>query len=238
MRGIGVGGALVLGLCLSALSSANPPAAKNAREALQGFNDLIGSWQGTGTPSRTRAEQQRGFWTERIAWQWHFKDKDAWLSVTFTGSKHFAKGTLRYVPADDTLNFAVETPSKETLTFTGHVKDHVLTLQKRDESKKETQQLVFTLLHENRFLYRYEVKPDARPFFTRVFQVGAKKEGVAFAAGDGRPECVVSGGLGTMAVVYKGTTYYVCCSGCRDEFKENPEKYIKEYEQRKAKAGK
>jgi YHS domain-containing protein len=41
---------------------------------------------------------------------------------------------------------------------------------------------------------------------------------------------VVSGGKGTMPVSYKGKTYYVCCSGCRDEFKENPEKYIAEYE--------
>jgi hypothetical protein len=237
MRGIGLAGALVVGTLLSSLTSADPPATRNAREALQGFNAFIGSWQGTGTPAGTRAEQQRGFWTEKIAWQWQFKDQDAWLSVAFTGGKHFTQGALLYVPADGTLSFVVETPGKEKLTFTGRLKDHVLTLQKRDEDKKETQQLVFTLLHENRFLYRYEVKPDARPIFTRVFQVGAKKEGVAFAAGDGRPECVVSGGLGTLQVTYKGTTYYVCCSGCRDEFKANPEKYIKEYEQRKAKGG-
>jgi hypothetical protein len=33
----------------------------------------------------------------------------------------------------------------------------------------------------------------------------------------------------------KGKTYYVCCSGCRSEFNANPEKYIKEYEEAKAK---
>ncbi len=236
MRGTALAGGVLLGLSLSVFSSADSPATKkNPREALQAFNDLIGTWQGTGTPSGTRAEQQRGFWTEKIAWQWAFKDKDAWLSVTFTGGKHFTRGTLRHVPAEESLRFLVETPSKEMLTFTGRLKDHVLILQRRDEAKKETQQLVFTLLHENRFLYRYEVKPDTRPIFTRIFQVGAKKEGAAFAAGDGRPECVVSGGLGTIAVLYKGTTYYVCCSGCRDEFKENPEKYIKEYEAKKVK---
>jgi len=41
-------------------------------------------------------------------------------------------------------------------------------------------------------------------------------------------ECVVSGGLGTMAVQHKGETYYVCCSGCLEAFKESPEKYIAE----------
>ena len=33
-----------------------------------------------------------------------------------------------------------------------------------------------------------------------------------------------------MPVEHMGKTYYVCCGGCRDEFRENPEKYIKEFE--------
>jgi hypothetical protein len=61
---------------------------------------------------------------------------------------------------------------------------------------------------------------------------------VPFAAGDARPECVVSGGLGTMAISYQGKTYHVCCSGCRDAFKDEPEKYIKEFEERKAQEAK
>ena len=44
-----------------------------------------------------------------------------------------------------------------------------------------------------------------------------------------------SGGRGTIPVTYKGQTYYVCCTGCRDAFKEDPEKYLKEYAERKAK---
>ena len=56
-----------------------------------------------------------------------------------------------------------------------------------------------------------------------------------FASVDKGPECIVSGGLGTMAVSHKGKTYYVCCSGCRDAFNEEPEKYIKEYEEARRK---
>ncbi len=102
-----------------------------------------------------------------------------------------------------------------------------------DEKKKETQRLIVTVLHFNRYLYRYEVKPAESARFALVYQVGATKEGVDFAGGDDAPECVVSGGLGTMPVMFKGQTYYVCCSGCRDAFKEEPEKYIKEFEARK-----
>ncbi len=69
--------------------------------------------------------------------------------------------------------------------------------------------------------------------------MGATKKGVPFASkGDNQPECIVSGGLGTIKVRYKGKTYYVCCSGCKAEFDEHPEKYVKEYEQKKAKQAK
>src|SRR5262249_59926125 len=89
-----------------------------------------------------------------------------------------------------------------------------LVLERTDEKTNEAQRLTFNLLHDNRHLYRYEVKAAGKSSFTPVYQVGATKEGVAFAGPDGKPECVVSGGLGTMPVSYKGKTYYVCCGGC------------------------
>ena len=36
-----------------------------------------------------------------------------------------------------------------------------------------------------------------------------------------------NGGLGTIKVMHKGEAYYVCCSGCKDEFNAEPEKYIR-----------
>jgi YHS domain-containing protein len=47
----------------------------------------------------------------------------------------------------------------------------------------------------------------------------------------------VTGGLGKIQVSFGGNTYYVCCTGCRDAFNENPAKMIAEYKARKA-AGK
>src|SRR5262245_14549573 len=70
---------------------------RSAKEALQPFNDLIGSWRGTATPAGTKEEQQKNFWVETITWEWQFKGKDAWLTVSFEKSKHFTKGTLRYL---------------------------------------------------------------------------------------------------------------------------------------------
>jgi len=208
---------------------------RTPKEALQAFNDLIGSWRGTATPAGTKEEQQRNFWIETISWQWQFKDKDAWLSVAFDKSKHFTKGTLRYVPDKDHYVLALTTVAKEEQTFKGQLSDKTLTLDSAADAKGDIQRLVLTLLHDNRYLYRLDKKKAERASFTNLFKVGATKEGVAFAAGSGKPECIVSGGLGTVPVEHMGKTYYVCCSGCASEFRADPEKYVREFEERKAK---
>jgi len=230
---------LVLGclspLLLGALSPADeePPAKKTPKKALQAFNDLIGSWRGTGEPNGTRAEKQRNFWQERISWEWRFKKEDVYLHAVIYKGKSFTGAELRDLLDKDRYRLTATTTGKETLVFEGARDKKRLTLERQDEKKNETQRLVINVLHFNRHLYSYEVKPAERVAFTKVYSVGATKEGVDFAGGDDAPECVVSGGLGTMPVMYKGTTYYVCCSGCRDAFNDEPEKYIKEYEARK-----
>jgi len=218
------------------LASAEAPVQRSPKEALQAFNDLIGSWNAAGEPEGTRQEKQRGFWTESLRWRWQFKGDDAWLKVAVEKGKYFRKGELRYLPDEDLFQLTLTTLTDQTLTFQGRLKGDALTLERQDEASKETQRLTLTLLHGSRFLYRYEVKPQDRSFFRRIYAVGATKEGVAFAGpGSARPVCVVSGGLGTIRVSYKGETYYFCCTGCRDAFNDDPEKYIKEFQSKKKK---
>jgi ribosomal protein L24E len=231
----GVAGVLLLGMAGFGTGT-DEPAKRSPREALQALNDLIGPWRATGIPEGTNQDKQRGFWTETHEWQWQFKGDDACIKFAIDKGKYYSAGELRYLPEKDLFQLTLTTPEKESLVFEGPFKDSRLTLERSDDKKKETQRLVIRLLHANRFTYRYEVKAEGRADFTRLYEVGVTKEGVAFAGkGDNSPECVVSGGLGTMAVSYKGKTYYVCCTGCRDAFKDNPEKYLKEYEERKAK---
>ncbi|HEY7313676.1 MAG TPA: YHS domain-containing protein [Gemmataceae bacterium] len=213
--------------------AADAPARKTPKKALQAFNDLIGSWRATGEPNGTREEKRRNFWQEKIAWEWQFKKDDVHLRAAFEKGKYFTAAELRYLPDKDRYQLTATTTAKETLVFEGTLEKKRLTLERKDEKKNERQRLVINVLHFNRYLYSYEVKPAERVAFVKVYSVGATKEGVDFAGGDDSPECVVSGGLGTMPVVYKGKTYYVCCSGCRDAFNDEPEKYIKEYEARK-----
>lgn len=226
---------LLLAVLAPAVAVASDDAPKRTpKEALQAFNDLIGSWRGSGEPNGTRDEKQKGFWQETIAWQWQFKDDDAWLQAGFDKGKYFTSGELRYLPDGDRYQLTLRTPAKDELVFKGTLQEHRLTLERSDDKSGETQRIVVSLLHSNRYLYRYDVKAADHTTFTQVYQVGATKQGVSFGSVDEGPECVVSGGHGTLNTMYKGKTYYFCCTGCRDAFNEDPEKYIKEFAARKA----
>jgi len=224
---------------LSIAVGATPATAEPAptREALAPFNVLVGSWRGSGVPEGTKEERATGAWSETIEWVWQFKGQDAWLAATFEKGKHFTKGELRYNPEKDDKSAAprftllLTKPDKSTASYVGTLKEKTLTLNRVNGPPGDEERLVFSLLHHNRHLYRLESRPTGSTVaFTRQFQVGATKEGVPFADVPKGPECVVSGGLGTIRVSHAGKDYWVCCSGCRDEFKENPDKYIKEFE--------
>ncbi|QEL19024.1 TRASH domain-containing protein [Limnoglobus roseus] len=227
-------GSLTLALACLFVTPAADPAPANAKEALKPFNLFVGKWKGTGIPD-TAGGKPKEFWSETVAWEWHFKGDDVWLTATFDKSPHYKTGDLRYLADKKAYTFEVTTTDKKSLTFQGPLtpgkgKEQVLTLDRTDDTAKTTERLVFTLLHSNRYLYRLDSKPTAAASFARQFQVGETKEGESFADVPKGPECVVSGGTGTMRVTHGGKTYYVCCSGCRDAFKDEPEKYIKEYE--------
>jgi YHS domain-containing protein len=59
--------------------------------------------------------------------------------------------------------------------------------------------------------------------------------GESLAASGKKNECIVTGGTGTIAVTFMGETFYVCCSGCRDAFNEEPAKYVAAFKEKKKK---
>jgi len=108
----------------------------------------------------------------------------------------------------------------------------VLNLERLDPQTKNVDLLkINTAADGIRLIYNFAQRPEGRTLAFKTYQLGYTKEGESFGgtAANKKPECVVTGGLGTIAVSYMGTTYYVCCSGCRDAFNENPAKIVKEY---------
>ena len=82
-----------------------------------------------------------------------------------------------------------------------------------------------------RYTMAHDLKEPGSVQFTRLIEVGLTKDGESLAsaraAHSERPKCIVTGGSATMSMSYQGRTFLICCTGCRDEFIENPEKYFK-----------
>jgi len=95
---------------------------------------------------------------------------------------------------------------------------------------------LFTLSEGSRMTWQSEIQTKGKGLFATEYKVTASNTADSFAGGGGKkPVCVVTGGLGTTSVTYMGKTYYVCCSGCRDEFNAEPKKYVEEFEKKNKK---
>jgi hypothetical protein len=233
MKRLFVGGALLAALVLLAPGPAcrsGEPA--SVKEALQALNGFIGPWEGSGTSEQDRTE----IWKESARWGWRFKGKDAWLTLAIHNGKHFKKGEMRYLLDREVYQLTLFDRADKALVFEGNFKGKRLKLTRKDKATGATQEIqIYQAGDGLRFLYEYAVKPPNRTLFSREFQVAMTRKGESFGAAAKKVECIVTGGLGTMPVSYNGQTYYVCCSGCRDAFNEDPERYIKELQARKKK---
>jgi YHS domain-containing protein len=220
--------ALPLSVVLLAVSlaSATPSSSK---QALQPLQELIGQWKGTGTLLRgTKEERDKGGWVESIVWQWQFKGEEVWLRADLTQGKYFTRLEIRPGTEADTYELKTWTVDKKQHTYLGQRTERRLTFDREEDGL--THRLTLSLLHSTRFGYRYETRKKDTRTFSAVYQSWSTKQGVPFAIVDQGPECIVTGGLASQRVSYKGKTYYVCCSGCRDAFYDDPVKYINEYE--------
>lgn len=219
-------------LVLALIAAADPPG-HGSREALRKLNQFVGDWKGMGGPDKPRPDSRDPSWKESLSWSWKFKGDEAWLVLHVKDGKYLRSGEVRCLPAEKKYQLTIDDIQGQHATFVGTLDGKgYLTFERVAAANGETQQLTMNTAADGaRFIYRYAVKPKGRTIFNKVYQVAANKEGESLAAKGGTgqgPVCIVTGGLGTITVSYKGKTYYVCCTGCRDAFNENPEKYIAE----------
>jgi len=206
------------------------------KEALQKLQDFIGQWKGNGGPDGKTVSKD--VWSETINWGWRFKGDDAWITLEVEKGKFIKSGELKFIPEKKIYQFTATDIKGNKLVFEGKLSKDILTLERTDPKTKQTQQFQMNNAAEGvRFIYRFASKEEGRTIYKKEYMVAATREGASLGAKEKKTECVVSGGAGTMPVSFKGETFYVCCSGCRDAFNENPEKYVKEFKAKKAAGG-
>ena len=143
---------------------------------------------------------------------------------------------MRYLLDKKLYQLTLTTKDDKKQVFTGPLdtEKSQLTMERVDPDTKETQQVVMnTAVEGARFIFRMAHKDEGKSQYKKDFLVQATRVGVSLGAEEAKNICVVSGGLGKMQVSYMGETFWVCCSGCADAFKENPAKYVAEFKAKK-----
>lgn len=200
-----------------------------AKKALQEVQDFIGLWNLEGT-QKVGAKTEA--WKEKVSWSWKFKDGNPSLTVSFADGKgkYYKDGELSYDVDGKkyvlTLNPAGKDEAKQV--FGGAFAKGALTVTRKDAKTGDVYRLKMNTAAEGvRFVFKSEKQDGGKGLFSDVYAMNGSKDGEAIAGGAKKPECIVSGGAASIQVSYNGKTYYVCCSGCRDEFNADPKKYAK-----------
>lgn len=228
-RRVALGSLLILPLLMGA-DKAQVAADKAALTPLQ---DLVGDWKGVGRPKRGSSKDS---WSESVTWSWVFDDKGAALAFSSKDGKYLREGILRPVP-DEEGEFTLETKDAdgESASWRGELDDDgSLSLRRKGKAKatQPARMSLKTVADGDRLILLLESQLGGT-VFSRLGEIGFTREGGGFAKGAAGPICIVTGGKGTMPVTYKGKTYYVCCSGCKDLFDEDPEGCIRDAEKAK-----
>jgi YHS domain-containing protein len=210
--------------------------ALSAKEALGQFNALIGGWRGVGQPRRGSAA---GSWKEAAEWVWDFSQPAPAIRYVVTDGKLIKTARFTFDEPTGRFHAAVTEADGTNRDYEGKFDDDRLVLESKPDAKREIRRITVTRLNEKRTVVLFEKKRASARSPLRVAEVGYTREGTRLAVeGADGPECVVTGGKGTIQISYKGQTYYVCCSGCKQAFNENPEKILAEYRERLAKRNK
>lgn len=201
-------------------------------QALQDYNVLIGGWRGIGQPKRG---SQVGAWQEKADALWELQPTSQGIRWNVESGKIWKSAILGFDDAQKLYTLTTTSADEIARTYRGKFEDKRLVLESAADDKQEIHRVTLSILNENRLTVLLEKRPEKQSFYSRVAEVAYQREGTRLAVnGSSGPECVVTGGLGTMTVIHKGKTYYVCCTGCLTAFKDDPEGILAEYQKRKA----
>ena len=192
-----------------------------SKAAMSRVQVLVGEWRITG-----QGDEENEYWTDTL--EWTYKIEKIKYTLEFSAKKGtlFKTGKLSYNTKTKKYRLDAVRSDDTKVAYEGSVKDIELTLDEViSKEAKRQERIIFTLLRNNRHLGAVEQRKVGTKSWSPSTTWQGTKEGVPFIKSKGRL-CVVTGGTGTSQVTYKKKTYYLCCSGCRKSFNENPAKFI------------
>lgn len=211
---------------------------------------MLGNWRGT-----TRKEYGDSKAVDLHEWIWDLQTDREQPALVLNSDKSPYFKTARLTWIAETQTFALSATDREDVAreYTGDYTDPVHEIvgpddkmhrvfrleltQTADSAQQEggeTWQVAFAQQENDRYLLQVD-KRRGQAAFRRYDTVSTQREGTSFALSDsdyGDKTCIISQGLGTIAVSHKGKTFWVCCSGCKSAFEAEPEVWIARAAQR------
>ena len=213
---------------------------------LQPLQVLLGQWRGT-----TRREFDNFKAVDSHEWVWDLRTDANQPALTLNSDKspYLRKGRLTWDTQNQKFLLTGIDGEGQERKFVGDFTEppHEITgsddklhrvyrleLNEDGGSGGEEWQVAFVQQENNRYLLEV-ARRRGKAAFARYDTVSTQREGTSFALSDtdyAEKTCIISEGLGTTELTYKGRSYWVCCSGCKAAFEEDPEKWIARAAQR------
>lgn len=195
--------------------------------AFEPYAPLIGRWKGQAVP----ADNPLRGWRETHEWAYAFQGGEpVGLTLTIEGGKILKSARITFDEASQTYRLEGTDPEGSPVVYVGSrdEKTNALTLE-RSGPAGDDRLTIRPNANGIRSDFWFDRKEPGSPQFARLVRANLGKEGENFAGGAAvkGPECIVTGGAATITVSAGGSTFAVCCSGCRDEVLANPAKYAR-----------
>lgn len=205
------------------------PVRHTAQTALKPLTAFVGEWRGVGQVKRGSA---RGAWSEKVNARWQFNDESRSVLLESKGGKQFSqiefgfdeatqKLTLTQRQGDTVRKYSANVPTDDdkSLVFLTAANDSGMTFRCTLQSLSDIRKTI---------LFEKQATPTGS--FRRIAGIGYTRSGSKLASSGGGKKCIVTGGTANIAVTYNGKTYYVCCTGCLEAFRDDPDGIIAAHE--------
>ena len=222
------------------------PQATTVLKAVQPLQVMLGTWQGKTFRSRV---------VDNAEWIWDFKsDKDQPALVMSTDNKNplLSAARLTFLSKEQKYQLSITDNQGNKRVLQGKFIVPVADVPGDDKKLQRTYkleftqtapaesdemwQIVFNQQENNRYLVEFSRKRGQADFH-KFETIASQRKGTSFASIDpddyGEKTCIITEGLGTMTVSFEGKSYWVCCSGCKAAFEDDPKTWIAKLEERK-----
>lgn len=212
--------------------------------ALKPLQVMLGKWRGT-----TRKDFDGFKAVDSHEWVWDLQSdpRQPALAIGSDRSPYLRKARLTWDAGRELFSLEATDDKGVARQFEGTYTEPVheivgpddklhrvfrLQLTQTEASQQKTPgenwQFAFAQQENNRYLLEVD-RRRGKAAFRRYDTVSTQRDGTSFAMSDsdyGDKTCIISQGLGTISVSYKGKSYWVCCTGCKAAFEAEPETWI------------